>query len=83
MQTKTKNSRGTAGREYASPRVSRAQQKVSENVEAVEKKVKDLITSSARKQRHGKLLPSTCLCDKFEYFTHICLYRNLTIIPEF
>lgn len=57
MQTKTKNSRGTAGREHASPRVSRAQQKVSENVQAVEKKVKDLITSSARKQRIVGALP--------------------------
>lgn len=75
MQTKTKNSRGTAGREHASPRVSRAQQKVSENVQAVEKKVKDLITSSARKQRVGKLLTSTCLCDKLEktFHMYVCI----------
>lgn len=58
MQTKKKNSGGSAAREHGSPRVSRAQQKVSENVQAVEKKVKDLITSSARKQRLGKLFPS-------------------------
>lgn len=58
MQTKKKNPARSAAREHVSPRVSRAQQKVSENVQAVEVKVKDLITSSARKQRLSKLLSS-------------------------
>lgn len=58
MQTKKKESGGSALQEHASPRVSRARQKASENAQAVEKEVKDLITSSARKQRLGKLLPS-------------------------
>lgn len=58
MQTKKKNPGRSAVRENVSSRVTRAQQKVSEKVQAVEVKVKDLITSSARKQKQGKLLPS-------------------------
>uniref|UniRef100_A0A2N9HEU4 FCP1 homology domain-containing protein n=1 Tax=Fagus sylvatica TaxID=28930 RepID=A0A2N9HEU4_FAGSY len=57
MQTKKKNPARSAAREHVSPRVSRAQQKASENVQAVEVKVKDLITSSARKQRLTGALP--------------------------
>lgn len=53
MQTKKKSSGRTAAREHASPRVTRAQKKAYENVQLVEKKVADLITSSARKQRVG------------------------------
>lgn len=56
MQTKKKNSGGSAACGHASPRVSRAQQK--QNVQGVENKVKDLITSTATKHRLGKLLPS-------------------------
>ncbi|ONI30004.1 hypothetical protein PRUPE_1G226400 [Prunus persica] len=53
MQTKKKSSGRTAAREHASPKVTRAQKKAYENVQLVEKKVADLITSSARKQRVG------------------------------
>ncbi|KAF5443550.1 hypothetical protein F2P56_036099 [Juglans regia] len=56
MQTK-KKSGGSALQEHANPRVSRARQKASENVQAVEKEVKDLITSSARKQRLAGAVP--------------------------
>ena len=58
MQTKKKNPGRSAARENVSSRVTRAQQKVSEKVQAVEVKVKDLITSSARKQKQGKFLSS-------------------------
>ncbi|KAJ6713034.1 hypothetical protein OIU79_009096 [Salix purpurea] len=37
--------------EHASPMISRAQKKLSENVQVAEKKVSELITSSARKQK--------------------------------
>ncbi|KAF3967107.1 hypothetical protein CMV_008862 [Castanea mollissima] len=57
MQTKKKNPGRSAGRENVSSRVTRAQQKVSEKVQAVEVKVKDLITSSARKQKQAGTLP--------------------------
>lgn len=57
MPTKKKGPRGSAGRELTNPRVTRSQQKVSENAQSVEKKVKDLITSSARKQRPVDALP--------------------------
>ncbi|CAL2230733.1 unnamed protein product [Prunus armeniaca] len=53
MQTKKKSSGRTAARDHASPRVTRAQKKAYENVQLVEKKVADLITSSTRKQRVG------------------------------
>lgn len=55
MQTKKKASRRNGSRECVSPRASRAQKKVSENGQVVEKKVADLITSSARKIKPGKL----------------------------
>ncbi|KAM1171055.1 hypothetical protein ACFX15_020893 [Malus domestica] len=51
MQTKKRSSGRTAAREHASPKVTRAQKKAYESVQVVEKKVADLITSSARKQR--------------------------------
>ncbi|XP_027334871.1 CTD small phosphatase-like protein 2 isoform X2 [Abrus precatorius] len=51
MQTRKKAFRRNANKECGSPRVSRAQRKVSENVRAAEKKVTDLITSSARKSK--------------------------------
>ncbi|KAK7838482.1 ctd small phosphatase-like protein 2 [Quercus suber] len=57
MQTKKKNPGRSAARENVSSRVTRAQQKVSEKVQAVEVKVKDLITSSARKQKQAGALP--------------------------
>ncbi|CAN6676384.1 unnamed protein product [Malus baccata var. baccata] len=53
MQTKKRSSGRTAAREHASPKVTRAQKKAYESVQVVEKKVADLITSSARKQRIG------------------------------
>jgi hypothetical protein len=73
MQTKKKNPARSAAREHVSPRVSRAQQKVSENVQAVEVKVKDLITSSARKQRLSKLLSSYLFIITLGKFS-ACLY---------
>ncbi|KAK7387581.1 hypothetical protein VNO78_28488 [Psophocarpus tetragonolobus] len=51
MQTKKKTSRRNASQERGSCKVSRAQRKVSENAQAAEKKVMDLITSSARKNK--------------------------------
>lgn len=51
MQTKKKNGGRNSARDHATPKVSRPQRKVSENVQISERKVADLITSSARKQR--------------------------------
>ncbi|KAM0984382.1 hypothetical protein ACFX14_011940 [Malus domestica] len=53
MQTKKRSSGRTAAREHACPKVTRAQKKAYESVQVMEKKVADLITSSARKQRIG------------------------------
>ncbi|CAA2991397.1 CTD small phosphatase 2 [Olea europaea subsp. europaea] len=50
MQTKKKIT-GRSSRELASPRVSRQQKKLSENVQVQPKKVAQLITSSARKKK--------------------------------
>ncbi|KAL2253756.1 UNVERIFIED_CONTAM: CTD small phosphatase-like protein 2 [Sesamum indicum] len=50
MQTK-KKSTGRNSRELASPRVSRQQKKLVENVQVQGKKVTELITSSARKKK--------------------------------
>ncbi|KAJ6307637.1 hypothetical protein OIU76_017435 [Salix suchowensis] len=51
MQAKKRICGRNASREHASPRISRAQKKLSENVQVAEKKVSELITSSARKQK--------------------------------
>lgn len=51
MQTKKRVSGRNASREPASPRVSRSKKKLSENAQVSEKKVTDMITSSARKPR--------------------------------
>ncbi|KAJ6346968.1 hypothetical protein OIU76_003624 [Salix suchowensis] len=51
MQTKKRISGRNGPREPASPRISRAQKKLSENLQVAEKKVSELITSSARKQK--------------------------------
>ncbi|KAF3431050.1 hypothetical protein FNV43_RR25780 [Rhamnella rubrinervis] len=51
MQTKKKSSGRSAARDQAAIKVSRAQKKISENGQVVEKKVTDLITSSTRKQK--------------------------------
>ncbi|KAL3609475.1 hypothetical protein D5086_000495 [Populus alba] len=50
MQTKKRICGRNASRELASPRISLAQKKLSENVQVAEK-VSELITSSARKQK--------------------------------
>ncbi|KAK6930821.1 FCP1 homology domain [Dillenia turbinata] len=50
MQTTKRISGRSSSRDHASPRVSRHQKKVSENLQAAERKVTELITSSARKQ---------------------------------
>lgn len=55
MQTKKKASRRNGSRECNSPKVSRAQKKASDHSQVVEKKVADLITSSARKIKPRKL----------------------------
>ncbi|KAL0385358.1 UNVERIFIED_CONTAM: CTD small phosphatase-like protein 2 [Sesamum radiatum] len=52
MQTKKKSS-GRNSRELASPRISRQQKKLVENVQVQGKKVTELITSSARKKKVG------------------------------
>ncbi|XP_015869526.1 uncharacterized protein LOC107406835 isoform X1 [Ziziphus jujuba] len=51
MQTKKKSSGRAAARDHAGMKVSRAQRKTPENVQVVEKKVTELITSSTRKQK--------------------------------
>lgn len=56
MQTRKRICGRNASRELASPRISRAQKKLSENVQVAEK-VSELITSSARKQKCNMLLP--------------------------
>ncbi|CAK8567170.1 unnamed protein product [Lathyrus sativus] len=73
MQTKKKASRRNGSRECVSPRASRAQKKVSENGQVVEKKVADLITSSARKikpacafeKKDGEPVPLTLLDNEY------------------
>lgn len=57
MQTKKRVSGRNASREPASTRVSRSQKKLSENAQVSEKKVTELITSSARKQRVAVVPP--------------------------
>ncbi|XP_016463560.2 uncharacterized protein LOC107786572 isoform X2 [Nicotiana tabacum] len=52
MQTKKKLN-GRNPRELASPKVSRQQRKMSENVQTQAKQVKELITSTVRKQKSG------------------------------
>lgn len=69
MQTKKRISGRNASREHASPRVSRAQKKASENAQVADKKVPELITSSARKQKCGILLP-------FYVLVNACLDRT-------
>lgn len=56
MQTKKKIPSGNCALENASPRVTRSRKKVPENVEITDKKVSELITSSARKKKVGKFL---------------------------
>lgn len=63
MQTKKKVTGRNSAREVSSPKASRHQKKLSEDVKIQEKKVTELITSSARKQRLGKFLSQT------HYFT--------------
>ncbi|XP_057431034.1 uncharacterized protein LOC130723907 isoform X2 [Lotus japonicus] len=55
MQTKKKASRRNASKECGSVRVSRAQKNLSENGQVVEKKVANLITSSARKNKSSSV----------------------------
>ncbi|CAK9144302.1 unnamed protein product [Ilex paraguariensis] len=59
MQTKKKYMGRNSSRELASPKVSKHQKKVSENVQIQDNKVSDFITSSARKQRHAGTVPKT------------------------
>lgn len=54
MQTRKKVD-GKNARELGSPRISRHQKKLSENIQNQSKKVSDLITSSVRKQKSGWL----------------------------
>ncbi|KAK7280878.1 hypothetical protein RIF29_08424 [Crotalaria pallida] len=75
MPTKKKASKQNASQECVSPRVSRAQRKASEKGQAVEKKVADLITSSARKNKSfstleskaGEPITSTDLSNEYEF----------------
>ncbi|KAK7306362.1 hypothetical protein VNO77_44296 [Canavalia gladiata] len=78
MQMKKKPSRRNANQECGSPRVSRAQRKVCENGQALEKKVTDLITSSARKNKSfsthenkaGEPTPSTDLNNGYGFMNN-------------
>lgn len=56
MHTKKGVSSRSSARMPANPRLPRSQKRVSENVQVVERKVADLITSSARKSTCGKAL---------------------------
>lgn len=53
MQTKKKVGGRSSAHDPASPKASRHQKKVSDNVQIAEKKVTEIITSSARKQKYG------------------------------
>ena len=53
MQTKKKVGGKISARDPVSPKVSRHQKNVSEDEQIAEKKVAELITSSARKQKFG------------------------------
>ncbi|ESW35749.1 hypothetical protein PHAVU_001G261600 [Phaseolus vulgaris] len=61
MQAKKKTSRRNASQERGSRKVSRAQRKVSENGGSAEKKVSDLITSSARKNKSFSTLENKAI----------------------
>lgn len=74
MQTKKKVYGRNASREPTS-RVSRSSKKVSENTQVAEKKVTELITSSARKKKSGMLLTSLYLCSMKFFSAHICFLR--------
>ncbi|KAG6781436.1 hypothetical protein POTOM_014340 [Populus tomentosa] len=63
MQTKKRISGRNAPREPASPRISRAQKKLLENLQVAEKKVSELITSSARKQK----------CEPLKLVNFVCI----------
>ncbi|XP_054786045.1 uncharacterized protein LOC129292514 isoform X3 [Prosopis cineraria] len=78
MQTKKKASGRNGSHERVSPRISRAQQKVSESGQEVEKNVTDLITSSNRKKKPistlkkkgAEPIPSTDLRNKYDLVDH-------------
>ncbi|KAI9080889.1 hypothetical protein K1719_037198 [Acacia pycnantha] len=78
MLTKKKASGRNDSHERASPRISRAQRKVSENGQEVEKNVTELITSSNRKKKPistlkkkgAEPIPSTNLRNKYELVDH-------------
>ncbi|KAI3929833.1 hypothetical protein MKX01_026001 [Papaver californicum] len=55
MQTKKKLPGRNSARELPSPKVCKPQKKVTDNTQVSDKKVADIITSSARKQRFVKL----------------------------
>ncbi|OVA17502.1 NLI interacting factor [Macleaya cordata] len=57
MQTKKKLSGRNSARELANPKVCKPQKKATENMQIAEKKVTELITSSARKQRFAGIPP--------------------------
>ncbi|XP_014493803.1 CTD small phosphatase-like protein 2 isoform X1 [Vigna radiata var. radiata] len=88
MQTKKKTSRRNASQERGSPKVSRSQRKVSENGRAAQKKVTDLITSSARKNKSFSTLenkarepvPSTDLNYEYQFMdsgtSNLCLEND-------
>ncbi|PSS13674.1 CTD small phosphatase-like protein [Actinidia chinensis var. chinensis] len=57
MQTKKKVCGRNSSRDPVSPKVSKHQKKASENVQVAERKVTDIITSSARKQKHAGTHP--------------------------
>lgn len=66
MQTKKKASGRNDNHERVSPRISRAQRKVSEHGQEVEKNVTELITSSNRKKKPSKLLVTSQFLFCFE-----------------
>lgn len=54
MQTKKMSSGRAATQDHAGTKVSRVHKRMSENLQVVEKKVADLIMSSARKHKLGR-----------------------------
>ncbi|KAL0357768.1 UNVERIFIED_CONTAM: CTD small phosphatase-like protein 2-B [Sesamum calycinum] len=81
MQTK-KKSTGRSSRELASPRISRQQKKLVENVQVQGKKVTELITSSARKKKVASQYPKalTFSDDSFGAFIVTIMTMGLLIV---
>lgn len=75
MQTKKKLPGRNSTRELPSPKVCKPQKKATDNTQISDKKVADIITSSARKQRFGMLTTYPLSSSDFMFLN--CIYRSL------